>query len=145
MFGAAYGLRDNTVHILFEVHRSRHVQRCIHLMYSDRPADEDDDDLDEQDIPGFTVPGLASPVIDKGKSRAPDPVGQTGGSGAHAQGVSGNISSSNAPRKPARQTVGGIRVETRCASFVWSGPSLAIQLKINSGIDTRESTPSTSP
>ncbi|KAI9567408.1 hypothetical protein HD554DRAFT_999546 [Boletus coccyginus] len=74
---------------------------------------EDEDDLNEQDIPGFTAPGLPSPVIDKGKSRAPDPIGQASSTSASAQAVSGNISSSNAPHKPARQTVGGIRVETR--------------------------------
>ncbi|KAN0092970.1 hypothetical protein V8E55_003754 [Tylopilus felleus] len=76
-------------------------------------ADEDDDDLNEQDIPGFTAPGLPSPATDKGKARTLDPVGQTSRAGAPSQGVSGNIGSSNAPQKPARQTVGGIRVETR--------------------------------
>ncbi|KAH0833041.1 hypothetical protein J3R83DRAFT_12032 [Lanmaoa asiatica] len=82
-------------------------------MYTDRVSDLDDDDLDEQDIPGFTAPGLHSPVIDKGKSRAPDPAAQTSSASVPAQGISGDIGSSNAPHKPARQTVGGIRVETR--------------------------------
>ncbi|KIJ66973.1 hypothetical protein HYDPIDRAFT_85061 [Hydnomerulius pinastri MD-312] len=75
-------------------------------------ADEDDD-LDEQDIPGFTIPGLASPAVDKGKSRAPEQLGQPTGNVPPAQGVSGNIGSSNGPANPTRQTVGGIRVETR--------------------------------
>ncbi|KAF8126900.1 hypothetical protein EV363DRAFT_1267549 [Boletus edulis] len=74
---------------------------------------EDEDEQDEQDIPGFTAPGLLPPVTDKGKSRAPDPVGQTSNTSAPSQGVSGNIGNSNAANKPARQTVGGIRVETR--------------------------------
>ncbi|KIJ13443.1 hypothetical protein PAXINDRAFT_170506 [Paxillus involutus ATCC 200175] len=76
-------------------------------------ADEDDDDLDEQDIPGFTAPGLAPPVLDKGKSRATEPLGQP--SGNTAPRVSGNIGRSNGPSNPPRQTVGGIRVETRYA------------------------------
>jgi hypothetical protein len=106
-------------------------------MYTDRPSDEDEDDLDEQDIPGFTAPGLASPVIDKGKSRAPDPAGQTSGAGAPVLGISGNIDRSNAPHKPARQTVGGIRVETRYVSFVWSGHPSEHQLEYRyTGIDT---------
>ena len=135
--GATYGLDDSTTNFLFEVHRSRHVQRCINLMYANRPSDEDDEDLDEQDIPGFTAPGLHSPVIDKGKSRAPDPVGQTNGAGAPAQGISGNINSSNVPHKPARQTVGGVRVETRYVSFVWSGHSTENQLGYRyTGVDT---------
>ncbi|KAF9243416.1 hypothetical protein BU15DRAFT_86388 [Melanogaster broomeanus] len=74
-------------------------------------TDEDDfDDLDEQHIPGFTAPGLAPPA-DKGKSRAPEQLAQP--SDNVAPGVSGNIGRSNGPSTPARQTVGGIRVETR--------------------------------
>ncbi|KAH7884435.1 hypothetical protein F5I97DRAFT_1889552 [Phlebopus sp. FC_14] len=76
-------------------------------------ADEDEDDLDEQNIPGFTAPGLASPVVDKGKSRVPEQLGQPSSSTASTQGVSGNIGSSNQRNNPPRQTVGGIRVETR--------------------------------
>lgn len=91
---------------------------CTDLSCNDRPSDEDDDDLDEQDIPGFTAPGLPSPTIDKGKLRAPDPVAQTSSTSAPAQGISGNIGNSNVPNKPARQTVGGIRVETRYVSLV---------------------------
>ena len=111
------------------------------LLYTDRSLDEDEDDLNEQDIPSFTAPSLSSPVIDKGKARAPDPVAQTSSAGAPSQGVSGNISTSNAPHKPARQTVSGIRVETRCVSFVWFGHSTESHL----GIDTRVSTLLMSP
>lgn len=109
-------------------------------MYPDRPLDEDDDDLNEQDIPGFTAPGLPSPATDKGKARTLDPVGQTSRAGAPSQGVSGNIGSSNAPQKPARQTVGGIRVETRYVFLIWFDCTVGIYL----GIATLESTPSTS-
>lgn len=89
-------------------------------MYADRPPDEDDDDLDEQDIPGFTAPSLPSTATDKGKSRAPEQAAQMSSTSVPTQVVSGNIGSSNAPRQPARQTVGGIRVETRYVSFVHS-------------------------
>ncbi|KAF8843750.1 Yip1-domain-containing protein [Paxillus ammoniavirescens] len=89
-----------------------HTSVTIPLTSSSRfiEADEDDD-LDEQDIPGFTAPGLAPPVLDKGKSCAPEQLGQPGGT--TAPGVSGNIGRSNGPSNPPRQTVGGIRVETR--------------------------------
>ncbi|KAG9314999.1 hypothetical protein JVU11DRAFT_4108 [Chiua virens] len=109
-----YGLSDNTINILFEVHRSRHVQISHRVLLCTQPfLDEDDDELDEHDIPGFTAPGLPPPVPDKGKSRAPDPAIQTNNTSMPAQGISGNIGSSSAPHKPARQTIGGIRVETR--------------------------------
>ncbi|KAF9223758.1 Yip1-domain-containing protein, partial [Gyrodon lividus] len=72
---------------------------------------DEDEDLDEQHIPGFTVPSLASPALDKGKSRASEQLGQP--SDNVAPGISGNIGSSDGPSKPSRQTVGGIRVETR--------------------------------
>ncbi|KAH7918961.1 Yip1-domain-containing protein [Leucogyrophana mollusca] len=74
---------------------------------------DDDDELDEQDIPGFTHPSLASPSLDKGKGRAPEQLGQPTGSSSPPTGLSGNIGSSNGPANPSRQTVGGIRVETR--------------------------------
>ncbi|KAI6042595.1 hypothetical protein EDC04DRAFT_2564059 [Pisolithus marmoratus] len=75
-------------------------------------ADEDDD-LDEQDIPSFAPEGIVPAPVDKGKGRASGqpPVHTTKMSPAPA--VSGNIGSSNGSNKPNRQTVGGIRVETR--------------------------------
>ncbi|KAG1744101.1 Yip1-domain-containing protein [Suillus paluster] len=74
-------------------------------------ADEDDDDLDEQDIPGFSAP---SPVVDKGKSREPEQLARPSETPSPNPNVSGNIGSNGAPSSSSnRQTVGGIRVETR--------------------------------
>ncbi|KAK0469679.1 uncharacterized protein EV420DRAFT_56344 [Desarmillaria tabescens] len=82
-------------------------------------ADEDDD-LDEESIPGFTHPSMQSPqTSDKGKGRArePDQLAAPSNNGRISSPVlSGNIGSSangGAPRSGARQTIGGIRVETR--------------------------------
>ncbi|KAI0058167.1 Yip1-domain-containing protein [Artomyces pyxidatus] len=73
-------------------------------------ADEDDD-LDEDDIPGYSL-SPHSPIPDKGKGRAPDQLAPP--SGSPLPGVSGNIgSSSDASNRPARQTLGGVQVETR--------------------------------
>ncbi|KAJ8590735.1 Yip1-domain-containing protein [Rhizopogon salebrosus TDB-379] len=74
-------------------------------------ADEDDDDLDEQDIPGFSAP---SPIADKGKSRAPEQLAQPlAHPPPNQNAVSGNIGSNNSASNSNRQTVGGIQVETR--------------------------------
>jgi protein YIPF6 len=75
---------------------------------------DDDDELDEENIPGFSHPALTvnSPVQQKGKGRAPEqlqePVGQV--SSPH---LSGNIGSAS-NRPPTRHAVGGVQVETRC-------------------------------
>ncbi|KAK0223316.1 hypothetical protein IW262DRAFT_1365860 [Armillaria fumosa] len=81
---------------------------------------DDDDDLDEENIPGFTHPSMQSPQIpDKGKGRArePDQLALPSSNGRVSSPVlSGNIGSSvsgGASRSGARQTVGGINVETR--------------------------------
>ncbi|KAF5359763.1 hypothetical protein D9756_003247 [Leucocoprinus leucothites] len=81
---------------------------------------DDDDDFDEDNLPGFSHPTLAqSPQIpDKGKTRAREPEQLAPPSGTMQSSspvLSGNIgsSSSNAQRAPSRQTVGGLRVETR--------------------------------
>ncbi|KAI0635977.1 Yip1-domain-containing protein [Trametes polyzona] len=81
----------------------------------------DDDDLDEEAIPGFTHPGLASSphspaAADKGKARAPEQLAPPSGSGS--ANVSGNIGTpvnGSAPsgQRANRRTVGGVRVETR--------------------------------
>ncbi|KAI0649065.1 Yip1-domain-containing protein [Trametes meyenii] len=81
----------------------------------------DDDDLDEESIPGFTHPGLASNPIspvpgDKGKARAPEQLAPPSGSGAAS--VSGNIGtpvegSSSGRQRSNRRIVGGVQVETR--------------------------------
>ncbi|KII85054.1 hypothetical protein PLICRDRAFT_166551 [Plicaturopsis crispa FD-325 SS-3] len=80
-------------------------------------ADDDDDDLDEENIPGFSHPVLASPrspAPDKGKNRAPEQLAQPSGNIASPSGISGNIgSSTGGPAKSARRTVGGVQVETR--------------------------------
>ncbi|KDQ57317.1 hypothetical protein JAAARDRAFT_178968 [Jaapia argillacea MUCL 33604] len=81
---------------------------------------DDDDDLDEEDIPAFTHPALQpiSPA-NKGKSRFHEHLAEPSSASSppqpsQPQGISGNIgSSSDAPRKATRQTVGGVQVETR--------------------------------
>jgi len=82
---------------------------------------DDDDDFDEDNMPGFSHPTPAqSPQnAGKGKARAREsdrlaPPGET--TQSSGAGLSGNIgSSSNSQRPPSRQTVGGLRVETRYA------------------------------
>ncbi|KAF8623677.1 hypothetical protein AX17_007375 [Amanita inopinata Kibby_2008] len=80
---------------------------------------DDDDDLDEENIPGFSHPTLSpSPRLqDKGKGRArgSDQLAPASGNdGATDATLSGNIGSSpNGASRPTRQTVGGVRVETR--------------------------------
>ncbi|PSS36907.1 hypothetical protein PHLCEN_2v1266 [Hermanssonia centrifuga] len=77
---------------------------------------DDDDDLDEENIPGFSHPSVAtspqSPYPDKGKGRATEQLATpTGGS---SMPLSGNIGSMpNGPPKSARRMVGGVQVETR--------------------------------
>ncbi|PCH36150.1 Yip1-domain-containing protein [Wolfiporia cocos MD-104 SS10] len=77
---------------------------------------DDEDDLDEDAIPGFTHPTLASPQSAdsaKGKGRAQEQLAAP--SGAYpGTPVSGNIggATSGGP-KPARSTVGGVQVEMR--------------------------------
>ncbi|KAG6851126.1 hypothetical protein H0H93_001006 [Arthromyces matolae] len=75
---------------------------------------DDDDDLNDDDIPGFTHPGLTTPV-DKGKGRAREPEQLAPPSNENGDaGLSGNIgSSATGAARPSRQTVGGVRVETR--------------------------------
>ena len=78
------------------------------------PEDDSDDDLNDEDIPGFGGPGtplLATP--DKGKGRAPQNLASPG---LPPPAVSGNIGTSgNAPRSSTRQSFGGVNVETRYA------------------------------
>jgi hypothetical protein len=73
--------------------------------------ESDDDDLNDEDIPGFGAgtPLLATP--DKGKARAPDTPAP---SSLPPPVVSGNIhSSAGAQRGSTRQALGGVQVETR--------------------------------
>ena len=77
--------------------------------------------MNDDDIPGFSHPALATATIpDKGKSRAqPEPEQLAPPSSRLGPAVSGNIgSSSQTTSRPAnRQTVGGVQVETRCVLF----------------------------
>jgi hypothetical protein len=83
---------------------------------------DNDDEFDEDNIPGFSHPSLAaqSPSQDKGKGRAPpEQLAPPSAPGARSQSpnLSGNIGSSDARRGPAgpgaRRTIGGVQVETR--------------------------------
>ena len=80
-----------------------------------------DDDIDDEDIPGFTHPGLApsphTPAQDKGKARAPEQLAPPTGESS----LSGNIGAPvNGPgtQQGGRRMVGGVKVETRCVSSV---------------------------
>jgi len=78
---------------------------------------DDDDDLDEEAIPSFSNPALATEADapNKGKSRAQDQLAQPTGS-ISPGAVSGNIGSSgggNTNRPSTRRMVGGVQVETR--------------------------------
>ncbi|KAL0954507.1 hypothetical protein HGRIS_003474 [Hohenbuehelia grisea] len=76
------------------------------------PAD-DDDDLDEDNIPGYSQP---SPQPDKGKGRAHEEqlAPPSGTAAPSSPRLSGNIGSTpqGAPRS-ARRTIGGVQVENR--------------------------------
>ncbi|KAJ3479530.1 hypothetical protein NLI96_g8999 [Meripilus lineatus] len=76
---------------------------------------DDDDDLDEEDIPGFSHPELTpnSGVYDKGKGRAAEQLGTPTGGPAPRTPLSGNIGTPTGAPKATRTTVGGVRVETR--------------------------------
>ncbi|KAG6841447.1 hypothetical protein C0991_011117 [Blastosporella zonata] len=75
---------------------------------------DDDDDLNDDDIPGFTHPGLTSPLDKgKGKAREPEQLAPPSNSAAAPSSpvLSGNIGGSAA--RSARQNVGGVQVEIR--------------------------------
>lgn len=79
----------------------------------------DDDDVNDEDIPGFTQPSVHGETVPlTPASRAPmEPVVLTPN-----PALSGNIGSSSgagAQGRPnsTRQQYGGVRVETRCASI----------------------------
>lgn len=84
---------------------------------------DNDDDFDEDNIPGYTHPSLGSnansPAPDKGKSRAPTEqlAPPSSGGAPRSPSLSGNIGSSSTPNvgggRGARKTVGGVQVETR--------------------------------
>lgn len=105
------------------IHSSSKPVRCfLHLVYIYVDLTrflDDDDDFDEDNIPGFSHPMLAhSPKTpDKGKTKAREPEQLAPPGGTTLSGtpeLSGNIgSSANGTRSGSRQTVGGLRVETR--------------------------------
>lgn len=118
--GTARGQHDDAAHVDLAVHPSRFVHPAVsthkRLLIVPRCAD-DDDDLDEENIPGFSHPAI-SPTTpaghpDKGKGRATEQLATPTGNYA---GVSGNIGSapSGAP-PPSRRMVAGVQVETRYA------------------------------
>ncbi|TFY57350.1 hypothetical protein EVJ58_g7069 [Rhodofomes roseus] len=73
---------------------------------------DNDDDLDDEAIPGFTHPSIGSPVS-AGKGKARDEQPAPASAYPHSP-VSGTIgSSSNGNARPARNTVGGVQVEMR--------------------------------
>lgn len=82
---------------------------------------DDDDDLDEEAIPGFAHPTIGddsprSATFDKGKGRATDQLATPTSAAGNARTptLSGNIGStpSGAPSS-ARRTIGGVQVENR--------------------------------
>ncbi|KAI0783658.1 Yip1-domain-containing protein [Abortiporus biennis] len=76
---------------------------------------DDEDDLDDEDIPGFSHPGFAATptsATNKGKTRASEQLAEPSGSVPRTP-LSGNIGTPTGPPKPTRSTVGGLRVERR--------------------------------
>jgi hypothetical protein len=100
---------------------------CL-IIQSSQSTPDDDDDLDEENIPGFSHPALSpqhSPMVDKGKGRAtytPEQLAPptTSNDRPTPPVVSGNIGSPshNAPRGN-RQMLGGVQVETRYLSNLY--------------------------
>ncbi|KAF8740977.1 hypothetical protein AX14_006452 [Amanita brunnescens Koide BX004] len=80
---------------------------------------DDDDDFDEESIPGFSHPEVAQTprLPDKGKGRASEhdqPVLPSAIGGTTNAVLAGNIGSSqNSGPRTTTQTIGGVRVETR--------------------------------
>jgi len=80
---------------------------------------DDDDDIDESAIPGFSHPSMrpSTPPLNKGKSRAPEQLALPTGSGPSNQ-LSGNIgTSAGGATRGARQNFGGIQVESRSSGI----------------------------
>ena len=120
---ATRGQFDDASHVDFPVYSSRYASRCALLVSQDQlcSLSDDDDDLDEDAIPGFAHPTIGddsprSATFDKGKGRATDQLATpTSAAGnARAPTLSGNIGSapSGAPSS-ARRTIGGVQVENR--------------------------------
>jgi len=76
---------------------------------------DDDDDIDESALPGFSHPTMRpiTPPLNKGKSRAPEQLALPAGSAPPNQ-ISGNIGTPiGSASRGARQNFGGIQVESR--------------------------------
>jgi protein YIPF6 len=93
--------------------------------------DDSDDDLNDEDIPGFGAGTPLLPTPDKGKGRAAERVASPGPPPPPA--VTGNIATpGNAPRvSSTRKSFGGMQVETRYAG------ALLMRCKISSQKDLR--------
>jgi len=73
---------------------------------------DNDDDLDDEAIPGFTHPSLGTPVsASKGKARDEEPAHVSTYPHSPVSGIIGSSTDGNA--RPARNTVGGVQVEMR--------------------------------
>lgn len=98
------------------------MRLCLEFTF--RHADkiqDDEDDLDEESIPGFSHPEVVQTprLPDKGKGRASEhdkPAFSSANGGTTSASLAGNIGSSqdSGPRTTT-QTIGGVRVETRYA------------------------------
>lgn len=110
---------------------------------------DDDDEFDEDSIPGFTHPSLATPLSphsNKGKGRAPEQLGPAPAANLPSSPVSGNIGSvPNAGPRPTRSTVGGVQVEMRLVVFelMISSPCSWHTLSSHTGVDTLDEPVST--
>ncbi|KAG6900609.1 hypothetical protein C0993_007832 [Termitomyces sp. T159_Od127] len=98
---------------------------------------DDDDDLNDDDIPGFTHPVVTTPADKgKGKAREPEQLAPPSNGGPSSPSLSGNIGSSlNGTTTSSRQTVGGLRVETRYA-FLDDNAAFNLTQIRSSGVDT---------
>lgn len=86
----------------------------------------DDDELDEDSLPSFSI-GPPPPDKGKGRARAPEQLAPPSNNvGTSSPALAGRIGSSANGAAPTRQTVGGVQVETRCVLivpqtiFIWS-------------------------
>ena len=87
----------------------------LRTVAADAGLSDDDDDIDESALPGFSHPTMrpSTPPLNKGKSREPEqlalPVGP-----APSNQLSGNIGTPiGSASRGARQNLGGIQVESR--------------------------------
>lgn len=113
---------------------------------------DDDDELDEDSLPAFSHPAMApsptAPTANKGKGRAASPLLPTSSpipSSSAPSGVFGNIGSGSQVPKAQRQTVAGVRVESRCASLLRISSYAEVDLASGAQASTRSTSPSPPP